>query len=97
MARRAGRRTVATRLPISNEKEGYPVTNENQRMIARIDEVIDQLHDDDVRILTYIRTALTPAALADRDEWDTDVSHLHATAKGILRRYDRRVAEGQHE
>jgi hypothetical protein len=67
--------------------------NANERMIARINAVWNDLKDvpesEDKRVLGYIREALTPEAIEKRHEDDKAVGHLHDVAKTRLRPYEK--------
>lgn len=52
------------------------------------DRLIDHPGRDDKRVLEFIRTALTPEAIAERPEHDQDVKHLREVAAQRLRPYE---------
>ena len=66
--------------------------NENERIIARIEAVEDDLTGDAVHVLAYIKRALTPEELAKRPEWDQSVTHLHEVARMHLKPYEKEAA-----
>ena len=71
-------------------------SNENTRMIARINAVYDDLADgpgqEDKNVLTYIRDALSPEAIEKRHDEDKSVKHLHEVAKQRLKPYEKKEA-----
>jgi hypothetical protein len=64
--------------------------NANERIIARIDAVYDRLSQEDDEVLTYVRSQLSPAGMAQRDEWDRGVDHLREVADQRLKPYEQK-------
>jgi hypothetical protein len=67
--------------------------NANERLMTRINAAIKSgVHDEDERVLTYIKKQITPAAIEKRAQalaGSSDVSHLHEVANQRLRAYEK--------